>query len=278
MQSNWERRNPEQEKPKDVAVAAPPPPPPPVDAAVAVVTPDAALPDAPEENVLAEAQKAYDEAKSAERELKDLLAELDALLAQNSDKLSDEAATKLKSDIERTLAKIKGLAGKADAALKAGTGKAGKQPTPPNKKLLDESAKLVAMARETSKDADLRAKPILDDLADRKDVMGDGEIQATLTSIETALDLGNLASAKAKVDKLAKAVRDAKWKTQIDNLYGKYFEAKAGQTSDAAGKRKLLEQALAAYQRAAKGSGGAAQQAKKQVPAVQKALGELPPK
>jgi HEAT repeat protein len=86
----------------------------------------------------------------------------------------------------------------------------------------------------------------LKDLQEGEEILTDSAQRAFLAAAETELEIGNLTSAKAHLDTASKARGNA---PQLHFLYGRFYEARAEKTGDAAGKRKLLQQALASYKR-----------------------------
>jgi hypothetical protein len=218
---------PPEPKPVVVAVQDPPPPPPP-----------------PADEVLPAVQQALDVAKAADKDVKPALEELDKQLAEAGTKLSEEREGKLRDEITKTLAGLEGLANKAEAGAKAATTAAGATPTPLNQKALDDTAKLVARVRDAAKDARKKADEPLKQMKEGKDIIDESEKRTLITAAETDLEIGNLAAAKAKLDKVGSSSNP-----QFHLLYGRFYEEKAGKTADAAAKRKLLQQALSSYKR-----------------------------
>jgi hypothetical protein len=253
--------------PQSVVVAAA------VGAGPAAAPPTAAVADPKLPAVQRELDKAKAAAADAElavRELKRLAAELDkAASATSGDDAAVAEVKALREQLDQQPGKIAEAVKRLSAASRAAFDAAGVPPSPQAAPLIDEARALEQQqkAGETGLDA------LVQDSGKRAAKFVDQwsvDAQPLLDDAKLSLELGDLDAAGKSLARAAKRVRASGGKNEMfEELSARYYEARADAAGDTADKRKLLQQAQAAYRNVVKlASGSRAQRARARATAL----------
>ena len=265
-----------------------PPPAPPTKAAA--VTPDPTpAPDptpTPPDDPMIKIKAASDAAVAVASELKsavealnklaDEVATVTSLPAKDDEAVKEvekksPAVTEAKTRIDTVLVTL-------EAAVKTIADAAGASPPPDGAKLLAEAQSALKTARQSGAAAKARGER-----ADKKikeyAKAETGDAQMFIASADAAIASGNLTEAKRDLDKAAASMKVTGAKNAgIEYSYAQLYDKLATRTADPAQKLKLLQQAVAAYQRFARtGAGSRVQRADDRATELAEDIKELGP-
>ncbi len=264
----------------------PPPPPPPAKAAAVTPAP-APVPDpTPPDDPMMKIKAASDTAVAAAADLKSAVEELNKLADEigtvTSQPAKDDDAVK---EVEKKgaaitdgQAKVDAAIAKLDAAAKAVTDAAGTGAPPDGAKLVAEAQASLKVAHQSGAAAKARGERAEKKIKDYAKAET-GDAQMFIASAEAAIASGNLSEAKRDLDKAAASMKVTGAKNaSIDYSYAQLYDKLGARTADATQKVKLLQQAVAAYQRFARtGSGTRVQRAKDRATELAEDIKELGP-
>ena len=129
----------------------------------------------------------------------------------------------------------------------------------------------VAKLRDVTRTARATVDASLEELGESKKVEEMVLTHSLLTAADTDMKIGNLGSAKVNLDKVSRSIRgDNEIRPRLELLYGRYYEARAGEETDHASRRTLLLSARASYERSA------SVQAMERIAALTRMLSESP--
>ena len=224
--------------PKDSSPpAVAPPPQPPVKAAV-----DDSLPKV--QGVRAELDKLADEAKVDADAVDALLADAaSSTKGAPRDDAAIEHVKELATGLVEAASKLEASAARVEASARATSDAAGAAPSPEASKLIDEAKQRAQAVRDaataTRAKATAAAKKANEFVKEWT-----GDVELDITSARLGVDTGRFATAKASLDQATRRLRKThRVDTRLDELYAKTLLGLAGEASDPAAKRKLLEQA-----------------------------------
>lgn len=240
----------------------------------------------PPDDTLPRVQTAFDQATATAAEAQKVAEAFDALAqelaatvaAHTHDDATLAHVAALKKQLDEAPARLDASAANVEAAAKAAAAAAGASSSPGATKLVADARVLAHTARAASTAARTRAAAAVTAAAGYlKDETSD--VQILIASAEAATLTGDFPTAKANLDRAAKRLRDAGARTtRLDDPYAQLYDKMAEHTRDPTGKRKLLLQAQAAYQRFARtGAGPRVQRAKDRLTEIADELKELGP-
>jgi HEAT repeat protein len=263
----------------------PPLPPPPAPAAPAV--PSAApSPDPAPDDTMTRVQPELDKTTAAVAEVQrageaaDALAtELAAALAKHAhDDATLARVAELKKHLDDAPGKLDAATAAVQAAAQAAAEAGGADPSPDARKKIEEAKAAADTARSAASAARDRAITAAASAA----ALLKAETSAVsilIASADTETATGNFAAAKYHLDKAAKQLRESATKdASLDHSYAQLYDRMATREADPAVKRKLLQQAVDAYQRfAAAGTGTRVQRARDRRAELAEELKQLSP-